>query len=158
MLWISRITAPVLLIAFAWPGLAADTSQWTNVQGLRAGDRIGIIQSDQKRIDGRFQSGTETGITLDADREITVPKENVVRVYRRARVSRPMRALIGGAIGLAGGAIVNATAGERFRNEGGDITAGALLGGSGIGAGIGAVTGGGYQTVYQRAANGAGSH
>ena len=55
----------------------------------------------------------------------------------------------GRGLGLVAGAIINATAGERFRNEGGDITAGALVGGAAVGAGIGALSGG-YKTVYQR--------
>lgn len=140
-----------LSIVIVLPGFAADASDWKNIQSLRSGDRIGIIQSDQKRIEGTFRNATDSGISLVADRDVTVPKDNVIRVYRRARVSRIYRTIIGAGIGLAGGAIVNATAGERFRNEGGDITAGAILGGAAVGAGIGALTGGGYKTVYQRA-------
>ena len=51
---------------------------------------------------------------------------------------------------LIAGATINATAWERFRNEGGNITAGALLGGVGVGAGIASLNGGGYRTVCQR--------
>ena len=155
---ISRFLASSLLVAFAWAGRAADDSEWTVVESLRPGDRIGIIQSNQKRVEGEFRNATETGVTIQADRDITVGKDDVVRIYRRPHVSRSMRALIGAAVGLASGAVVNATAGERFRNEGGDITAGALLGGAGIGAGIGAVTGGGYHTVYRKTLSAAGSH
>ena len=52
-------------------------------------------------------------------------------------------------IGLVGGAIVNATLGARFANEGRDITAVTLGGGVAIGAGIGAITGSGYKIIYQ---------
>ena len=155
---ISRFLASSLLVAFAWPGWAADDSKWTGVQSLRPGDRIGIIQSNQKRVEGEFRNATESSVTIQADRETTIAQDDVIRVYRRPHVSRSMRALIGGAVGLAGGAVVNATAGERFRNEGGDITAGALLGGAAIGAGIGAITGGGYKTVYRKTLSAAGSH
>jgi hypothetical protein len=63
-----------------------------------------------------------------------------------------MRTLLGAAIGLGGGAIVNATLGARFANEGRDITAVTLGGGAAIGAGIGAISGrGGNKLIYQRA-------
>src|ERR1700730_2496618 len=47
------------------------------------------------------QAGTIQGI----DRDITVARDGVVRVYRRPDVSRTMRTLIGGAIGLAAGVV-----------------------------------------------------
>jgi len=129
------------------PALAADSSDWTHVQSLHRGARIGVIQSDMKRVEGRFEGATATSITIDG---AAVPKDNVMRVYQRARVNRLARTLIGAGAGLAGGAIVNATASERFRNEGSDITAGAIGGGVAIGAGIGALSGGGYHTVYRK--------
>jgi hypothetical protein len=80
-----------------------------------------------------------------------VSKENVVRVYRRPRATRGIRALIGGAIGAIAGIVLTGTVGERFRNEGLDVPAGAwIAGGAAISAGIGALTGGGYETIYQR--------
>src|SRR5581483_1098979 len=110
-----------------------------------------IIQSDQKRVEGRFERVTESGITLRTDQELTVTQENVIRVYRKPRANRKIRAAVGAAIGAVAGAILSATAGERFRNEGQDVSAAAWIGGgAAIGAGIGALTGGGYRTVYQR--------
>lgn len=71
--------APVaLLISFALPVFAAHVSQWGNVQSLRPGDRVGIIQSDQKRVEGNFHNATEEGITIKTDQEITVAKTNVI--------------------------------------------------------------------------------
>jgi hypothetical protein len=86
--------------------------------GLKSGERIGIIQSHQKRIEGRFQGFTDSAISLSTDRLTTVPRSDVVRVYRPPRINRTKRALIGGAIGLAAGALLTNTAGDRFRNEG----------------------------------------
>ncbi|MGB9458156.1 MAG: hypothetical protein WCB12_19045 [Bryobacteraceae bacterium] len=76
-------------------------------------------------------------------------RETVVRVYRRPRLSRKMRTLLGAAVGLAGGAIVNGTLGAHFSNEGRDITGITLGSGAAVGAGIGAITGGGDKTIYQ---------
>jgi hypothetical protein len=152
--FVPRHTVAVLLLAFAAPSsFARDTSQWTNLEVLKPGQRIGVIQSNQKRVEGRFERVTESGITLRADQEVTVAQENVIRVYRKPRANRTVRAILGAAIGAVAGAILTATAGERFRNEGQDVAAGAWIGGgAAIGAGVGALTGGGYQTVYERSA------
>ena len=144
----TKLTTSLLLISCT--AFAADTAQWSNLQTLHPGDRIGIIQSNQKRVEGRFTRVGDSGITIDAGREITLTQDQVVRVYKRPRLTRSKWALVGAGLGLIVGAIINATAGQRFRNEGGDITAGALLGGAGIGAGIAALSGGRYKTVYQR--------
>lgn len=147
-----RHAAAVLLLSLAAPSsFARDNSQWTNLEVLKPGQRIGIVQSNLKRVEGRFERFTESAITLRADQEITVPQENVIRVYRKPRANRTLRAILGAGIGVAGGAILSATAGERFRNEGRDVPAGAIIGGgAGIGAGLGALSGGGYQTIYRR--------
>jgi len=143
-----KLTASLLLTScFAF---AADTTQWTNLKSLHSGDRIGIIQSNQKRVEGRFLRAGDSDVVIDAGGEITLAQNQVVRVYKRPRLTRSKRILLGVGAGLAAGAIINATAGERFRNEGSGIAAGAILGGAGAGAGIAALTGGGYKTVYQR--------
>jgi len=146
-----RSATAILAAVFTFPTFGADSSVWSNLGGLRQGDRIGIIQSDQKRIEGRFESFGESNISLRSDQLVTVQKDNVVRVYRRPRTHRAIRALIGGGVGVLAGALLTGTAGDRFRNEGQDVPAAAwIAGGAGLGAGIGAATGGGYRTVYQR--------
>jgi hypothetical protein len=130
---------------------AEDTGQWSNVQALRKGDRIGVIQSNQKSVEGRFENATDVRITLQADREISLEKSEVVRVYRRPRHGRVFGAVVGGVIGVAAGGIMDGTVGQRFRNEGDSPAKGVLTAaGAGIGAGIGAASTGWYHTVYQR--------
>ncbi|MCU1234063.1 MAG: hypothetical protein JWP63_2030 [Candidatus Solibacter sp.] len=76
----------------------------------------------------------------------------MVRDYQQARHGRVFRAVVGGAIGLAGGAIADGTLGQRFRNEGDSPAKGVMTAvGAGFGAGIGAAVTGGYRTVYLRA-------
>ena len=139
------------LLAAAQAGFGQDTSQWSGVQSLRKGDRIGVIQANQKRVEGQFESATDARITLRADQEITLEKAEVVRVYRPARHGRVFGAVVGGAIGLAAGAVTDATLGQYMRNETGGTAPGVITAvGGAAGAGIGAAVTGWYRTVYQR--------
>jgi len=147
----SGLKIAVLLLA-AQAGFAEDTSQWSGVQSLRKGDRVGVIQADRKRVEGRFESATDARITLRADQEISLEKAQVMRVYRPARHSRAFGAVVGGAIGVAAGGVTDATLGLRFRNEGTGPERGLITAvGGAAGAGIGAAVTGGYRTIYQRA-------
>jgi hypothetical protein len=146
-----RFKIAVLLLA-AQAGFAQDPSQWSSLQALRKGERVGLIQADQKRLEGRFESATDARITLQADQLITLEKAEVVRVYSPARHSRVFGVVLGGAIGVAAGGVMDGTVGQRFRNEGTSPARGLLTAGGGaVGAGIGAAVTGGYRTVYQRA-------
>jgi hypothetical protein len=142
----------LITVTLAAPiAFASNNADWENVTSLKPGEKVGVIQTNQKRVEGRFQFATESGITIRADREITVPKTEVVRVYRHGGHSRTTKALIGAAIGVAAGGILYGTVGDRFRNEGQDVSAGLWIGGgAGIGAGIGALLGGHDQTLYRR--------
>jgi hypothetical protein len=146
-----RLKVTVLLLA-AQAGFAEDASQWSSVQSLRKGDRVGVIQADRKRVEGRFESATDARITLGADQEISLEKAQVVRVYRPARHGRVFGVVVGGAIGVAAGGVADGTLGQRFRNEIDRPARGLMTAGGGaVGAGIGAAVTGGYRTIYQRA-------
>ena len=146
-----RLKIAGLLLA-AQAGFAQDASQWSSVQSLRKGDRVGVIQADQKRVEGRFESATDARITLRADQEISLEKAQVVRVYRPARHGRAFGVVLGGAIGVAAGGVADATFGRMLRNEIDRPARGLMTAGGGaIGVGIGAAVTGGYRTVYQRA-------
>lgn len=139
------------LALVAMQASAMDLGQWTNLSELGQGDRIGIVQSSQKCVEGRFVGSTADAITIQTDREVTVAKDDVVRVYRRPGLRRIHRAFIGAAAGLAAGAILSGTAGDRFRNEGADVPTGAWAGGGvAIGAAIGVLSGGGYHEIYRK--------
>jgi hypothetical protein len=149
---VKTLTVAILAIAVALPALSQDRNSWNNLNTLQRGARVGVVQTNGASLNGRFESFTDSAIVVRAGREITVPKETVVRVFRRPRIGRAVRAAIGGAIGVVAGAILTGTVGDRFRNEGQDVPAGAwICGGAAIGAGIGALAGGGNHTVYQRA-------
>jgi hypothetical protein len=140
-----------LLLPAAQAGFAQDTSQWSSVQSLRKGDRVGVIQANQKRVEGRFESATDARLTLRADQELTLEKADVVRVYRPARHSRMFGTALGLGIGLAAGGVTDATVGAYTRNEGTGTAKGLITAvGAAAGAGIGAAVTGWYRTVYQR--------
>jgi hypothetical protein len=141
----------MLMLCAAVSMLAAGENDWGNLQSLKPGDRVGVIQTNQKRVEGRFQSFSDSGITLQ-DGVATIAKADVVRVYHRPRTRRLVRTVIGAGIGTVAGIITYETAGDRFRNEGTLTAADGFAwigGGAGLGAGIGAATGGGYRTVYR---------
>jgi len=141
-----------MLLLASQAGFAEDTSQWSGVQSLRKGDRVGVIQADRQRVEGRFESATDARITLRADQEISLEKAQVMRVYRPARHSRAFGAVVGGAIGVAAGGVTDATLGLRFRNEGAGPERGLITAVGGVaGGGIGAAVTGGYRTIYERA-------
>jgi hypothetical protein len=153
-------TAVLLVIAgivVALPASAADSSQWTSLESLRPGDRIGVIQKNQKRTEGKFQRVSDSEIALDTGLPVSVAKADVLRVYRKG-MSRTKKVLIGTAAGLAAAAIVAAGVAQGSSNEGffaRSDTAGLFIaGGAGLGAGIGASTGSGYKTIYRAPANG----
>jgi hypothetical protein len=139
-----RLVAVMLLMA-----AAAFSQDWSRVQALAPGKRVGVVTAKDK-VEGTFRSASERAITIDAGREVTVPKEDIRRVYTRSAFNRWVRTFIGAGAGAATGALLNSTVGTRFSNEGQDVS-GPIIGAStGIGAGIGALTGSGNKTIYER--------
>jgi hypothetical protein len=145
-------TAAAMLSLAVLPAAGKDAGDWSRVQALRAGRRIEVDLADQRHVDCRFVRASDTDLTYQTSREITVSRESVVRVSGAPRLNRAARTLIGAAIGLGGSEIVNATVGRYFHNEGHDITVPTLGSGAAAGAVIGALTGGGYETIYRRPA------
>ncbi len=79
-LFSNRRSAAVILTALlTLPAFGADASLWSNLGGLKRGARIGIIQSNQKRIEGQFEGATDSEISLRTDQVVTLPKDAVVR-------------------------------------------------------------------------------
>lgn len=146
----------MLAAALALAAQAAEINDWANVQALRHGDRIGVVQMDQKRVEGRFDSANASTLVLESHGMISIRQDNVIHVYK-VGMSRKKRMLIGGAIGLAAGAAVAGAVAGRLNNEGffagsngGAGAVAAVGGGAGIGVAIGGITGSGYKTIYQK--------
>lgn len=130
--------------------LAAERGDWNATTALRAGDKVGVVTADMKRVEGAFTSADDKAIVVDGN---AITKDKIVRVYRKAGLSRLTRTAIGAGIGVAAAVIITQTGGKRFENEGGKfgVDDGAWYAiAIGAGAGVGAASGSGYQTIYQR--------
>lgn len=142
-----------MLIAILVAGTlrAADVGDWKNLDRLKAGDRVGVIAANLKRVEGKFEAVTPTGIRVDA---VEVARDQVVRVYRKGGAKQWKGALIGAGVGVAVGVLIAQTAGKRFENEGqeflGVSQAGWVAISIGAGAGLGAWAGSESVTVYRR--------
>jgi len=150
---VCRLAAAVAVLSLASvPAAGKDDGDWSRVRELHAGRMIQVDLEGPRRVECKFVRASDTDLIYETSREITVSRESVVRVARAPRLSRAVRTLLGAAIGLGGGLIVNSTLGRYFKNEGHDITAPTLGSGAAAGAAIGALTGGGFETIYRRPA------
>lgn len=138
--------------------IAAQSPEWGKLEALRPGDRIGLLARDRRYVEGRFQGWAPGSITLvrrqRAERWL---EADVSNVRRREKGSRAKSAMWGA---LAGAAIVfpigAAKAGYVVDRNNPPLSTriGVGLGfgmyGAGIGAAVGALTGGTkHVTVYR---------
>jgi hypothetical protein len=146
-----RLAGMILSAINTFPVIAQDDLTWDNLGTLKLGNRIGIIQSDRRWVEGRFAGFSDSGISIRADQLITIRKAKVILVCLRPRARRSLRVIVGTAIGAGAGVLLTATVGQRLRNEGQNVPASAwIAGGAAVGAGVGALRGGRYGAVYLR--------
>ena len=135
--------------------LGAQTQQgsWSNLNRLKAGQGIEVIESSMKRHAGKFVTVTDELLTLKENgSDVSVKREDVARVSTSSGPKRGEHALIGLVVGGVVGAGIGAASGS-LRGIG-------ALVGVVIGAPSGAVVGAvlpAHTTVY-RAAPAAASH
>jgi hypothetical protein len=114
---------------------------WENLQQLRVGQRIRVVERNVKTHNGTFLSYSEDAISLRVGNDnIGIQRENVVRVSDREQSKRGRNAVIGAVAGAALGAAVGWSAGGNSGRVGdrGKITAGTAIGLGVVGAAIGA--------------------
>jgi len=149
---------PVLILVFFLglpAALGAQTQQgsWSNLNRLKAGQGIEVIESSMKRHAGKFVTVTDELLTLKENgSDVSVKREDVARVSTSSGPKRGEHALIGLVVGGVIGAGIGAASGS-LRGIG-------ALVGVVIGAPSGAVVGAvlpAHTTVY-RAAPAAASH
>ena len=142
----------------AQPPAEPGISDWNNLQQVRVGQKIEVVDTNLKRLKGTFLSFSEEAISLRVKKqEVGVQREDVFRVSLREKSKRLRNALIGMAIGAGAGVAaieICAQASSGFLPcAGQDFRAVAYavlvpVGGA-VGAGIGAAFPPGYQTIYR---------
>ncbi len=160
MVLLLPVPPALFLVSPLWaaqPQAAAVETEWGNLQQLRVGQKIEVVDTNLKKHKGTFLSFSEEAISLRVKKEeVAVQREDVFRVSLREKSKRLRKVLIGLAIGTGAGV----AAAEifvrtdqpiaRFRGEYRSIAYIVLVPvGLGVGAGIGAAFPPGYQTIYR---------
>ena len=108
---------PILMLVFLLPAaLGAQTQQgsWSNLDRLKAGQGIEVIESTMKRHAGNFVTVTGELLTLNENgSDVSVKREDVARVSTSSGPKRGEHALIGLVVGGAIGAGIGAASGSK---------------------------------------------
>ncbi len=134
----------VLMCLLSWPAFSQQRS-WHSLSQLKAGNKIHVVETNLKAVDGKFVRVTETDLTVRVDKqEVVIPRDQVYRVSRRG--GRGRNALIGLAIGAGAGVIVGVASPELGTGKCAQgscvdsaVVAGLAMAGGGLGAGAGAL-------------------
>ncbi len=144
------VNAPDRLWA-AQPQAAADETGWSNLQQLRVGQKIEVVDTNLKKYKGTFLSFSGEAISLRVKKEeVGVQRPNVLRVSLRGRPKRSTSALVGAAIGALAGLTLGAVVPETECGRGCMMGMSTVIG-AGVGAGVGAAVSfvPSYRTIYR---------
>jgi hypothetical protein len=126
---------------------------WSDLRGLKVGQGIEVIESSMKRRGGQFVSVTDEALTLqEKGADVSVKREDVVRVSTASGAHRGEHAVIGLVAGGLIGAGIGAAAGSSHGFLGGSSRGIAALVGVTIGAPSGAAVGAvipAHATIYR---------
>lgn len=152
--WRQRITSwrcLVLLFVVGLPAMVCAQKakdSWPNLNGLKAGQGIEVIESSMKSHSGQFVTVTDEMLSLqEKGSDISIKREDIVRVSTSSAPRRGEHAVIGLVVGGAIGAGIGAAAASKSGWTG----VGALIGvalGAPSGALVGAVIPA-HTTVYR---------
>ena len=136
----------------AQPSTEPGISDWNNLQQLRVGQKIEVVDTNLKKLKGTFLSFSDEAISLRVGKdEVGVQRPKVFRVSAREHSKRLRNTLIGLGIGAAAGAVVGAAAVAGKPRQAGERRLSMVIG-TLIGSGVGTVVGAafpGYQTIYR---------
>jgi hypothetical protein len=136
-------------------GLSADESTWSNLKEISPGQKIQVVEMSLKSVEGAFTIYNDQSVLIKhKSKEITIGRENVLRVSLRGPAKRKRRIIIGLAIGAGAGAILGIAT---TRDDSGfEIISddAIILSLTAIGGGLGALFGGtlpeyDYRTIYR---------
>lgn len=137
-----RNTLLLLCVLAVSCGAVAQNNQasWENLRGLRAGQKIKIVDSSSKKHSGNFESISDSAIVIkETSGESSIQKQDV-RSVKLMRSNRRLRnSLIYAGIGAGAGAGIGAGVWESHGFLGGKGTGAAVC--AGIGGLAGIITG-----------------
>jgi hypothetical protein len=149
-----RWVALLLLLATLPVGLFAkvERGSWKEVEGLTKGASIKVGLAGDKVLTGSFSGVSADSLQLvDKSGERSIPRSEVIRVEVKGAANRARNGLIGAAIGLGLGVLVDATLGAWSRNETGEgaaMRAATYAIPMAAGGGLGALFANSYRTIY----------
>lgn len=146
----------VLVVVLGLPAaLCAQKQQgsWSDLRGLKVGQGIEVIESSMTHHGGEFVSVSDVVLTLqEKGSDISIKRENVVRVTTSSGARRGEHAVIGLLVGAGAGAGIGAAAGSGSKTWVGLSEGVGALVGIAIGATSGAIVGAAipaHTTVYR---------
>jgi hypothetical protein len=150
------IVGAVLLVASVrMLSAQAPLDSWENLRQLRAGQKIEVVDMKLKSVQGEFIRYSDDGVSLSVGRdEVSIARAAVLSVKNRQASHRARNALLGLAIGAAGGLAAGAIRGATY-HEAGETGVFMLVFtpiGAGIGAAAGAALPAGQVTIYRAGA------
>lgn len=142
---LTSLPALILVLFLGIPAaLSAQTPKgsWSDLNGLRAGQGIEVIESSMKHHGGEFVTVTDELLTLkEGGSDVSIKRENVARVSTSSGPKRGAHAVIGLVAGAAIGAGIGAASGSNHGFLGGSSRGIAALVGLAIGGVSGAAVG-----------------
>jgi hypothetical protein len=159
----SRSLAPLVLFLGIAGALVAQTQRgsWSDLNGLKRGQGIEVIELSMKSHSGEFVSVTDELLSLkEHGADVTIKRGDVVRVSTGSAPKRVGHAIVGLVVGGAIGAGIGAAAGSSHGFFGGSSRGITALIGLAIGVPSGAAVGAvlpAHTTIY-RAAPAAATH
>lgn len=125
---------------------------WERLGQIRTGQRIEVVTSRMKSVQGTFLGFTEQSISIKGSPdEVSIPRAEVVSIRNKETDHRKRNVLLGLAIGAAGGLAAGVIRGATYHEEGetGVFVMVATPIGAGIGAAVGAALPSGSATIYR---------
>lgn len=149
-----RYLIPMFLLALpAALGAQTQHGSWSDLNGLKAGQRIEVVESGMKRHAGEFVTVTDEALTLQENgSDVSLKRGNVARVSTSSSLKRGEHAVVGLVVGGLIGAGMGAASGSSTGFLGGSDRGIAALVGIVIAAPSGALVGAvipAHTTVYR---------
>ena len=137
---------PSLALAHEKDGATQQVGDWSSISSVPSGDHLFVKLKSGQTIEGKLIAVSDTALTMSVKSKVLeVKREDVSSVYHAIRKSATKATLIGMAAGAGGGAVIGAigssTSGEGFDKIDQVATAGFIVIGAGVGAGVGYLIG-----------------